>query len=93
MKDELAARRLKLQHYNDAELIEGLGWILDQAMHGKISGACFIIKHNRYQHTVGVLGKYRDDPYCALPSVKKLKVLLKQFGIEIEEHSKIEHTY
>ncbi len=91
--DELKARRLKLQNFNNAELIEGLGWALDQAMTGQITGACFIIKHDRFKHTIGILGKYREDPYCAMQATKKLRRTLKNQARTLEEHINIEHNY
>lgn len=85
MINELNVKRLKLQEFNNSELIEGLGWILDQAINGNITGACFIIKHERYHHTIGILGNYKDDPYCAMQATKKLKRILKKSARELEE--------
>jgi hypothetical protein len=93
MTDELNAKRLKLQQYKNSELIEGLGWVLDQAINGNITGACFIIKHDRFKHTIGVLGKYRDDPYCAIRASKKLKKLIEKHADELEHTSELKHVY
>jgi hypothetical protein len=89
MINQIQAKKLKLQNLSNSELIEGLGWILDQAINGNINGACFIIKHDRYKHTVGVLGKYRQDPYCAIQAQKKLKKVIKVYAKELEEHNVI----
>ncbi len=91
--DELRERRLKLQTYQNTELVEGLGWALDQAINGKITGACFVLKHGRFQHTIGVLGKYKDDPYCAMQATRKLRKILKEDAKKMEEEVYLEHTY
>ncbi len=93
IRDELQQKRLKLQQYKNHELVEGLGWLLDQAINGQINGACFIIKHDRFKHTIGVLGKYREDPYCALRASKKLKKLIVKYAAELEEHVELDYKY
>ncbi len=93
MEDELSARRLKLQNYTNKDLIEGLSWVYDQALNGNITGACFIIKHDRFKHSVGVLGKYRDDPYCAIQAHKKLKRVIKKYAKEKEDHAELQPQY
>jgi hypothetical protein len=93
IQDELQQKRLKLQQYKNSELVEGLGWVLDQAINGNITGACFIIKHDRFKHTLGVLGKYRQDPYCAIRASKKLKKLIEKYADDLEDVTDIEYKY
>ena len=85
MKED--AKRLELVAYDNSDLIEGLSWILDQAIAGHIKGACFIVKHERFKHSIGVLGAYRDDPYCAMRAVNKLNHLINKYADEMEMHS------
>lgn len=93
MTDQVTARRLKLQNYKNKDLIEGTSWIYDQVIKGEIKGMCFIIQHNHFHHTVGVLGGYRDDPYCAIRASDKLKSLIDQYAAELEEHTAFELQY
>ncbi len=93
MTDELLQKRLKLQNYRNKDLIEGASWIYDQIINGEIKGMCFIIQHNHFHHTVGVLGDYRRDPYCALRPTDKLKTLIEQYATELEEHIEVEYKY
>lgn len=85
--------KLVLQNFRNKELIEGLSWIYDQAISGKISGACFIIMHNRFKHSVGVIGDYRADPYSAIRAIKKLEATVHNYAEELEEHAEVEIQY
>lgn len=88
----MAQPKLVLQNYRNKNLVEGLAWVYDEAMRGNISGACFIIKHNRFKHSIGVVGEYRSDPYCAMRAVKRLEKTINLLADELEEHPDIDIT-
>lgn len=87
----MAETKLVLQNYRNQNLVEGIAWIYDLAMRGEISGACFIVKHNRFKHSIGIVGGYKSDPYCALRAVKRLKKLIHTQARSLEMMAEVDH--
>lgn len=84
---------LVLQTYKNKELVEGLSWLLDQALNGEISGACFMIEYSQFKHSIGILGNYRKNPYNAIRPINRLKNLIDEIADELEEYTEHEIEY
>lgn len=61
------------------------------AINGEITGACFVVKHNRKKHTIGVTGTYRDEPDCAIRPLRQLEKMAEKLGDDIEVYEDFDH--
>lgn len=83
-------RKLKLQTFTNAETVETLSHLFEEALDGKIKGLCFFVKYDTHLHKIGVTGAYRDRPYAASRPLKKLIKELDKLADEREEEAQTE---
>lgn len=81
----MTVKKLEIVQLKNKNLVKSLGWLLDQAIAGHITGACIVVQHNRFKHAFGIMGEYSRDPYCANRAVKKLKKVIKKEAKKLED--------
>lgn len=65
-------------------IIETLEVLLDMAKKGKVIGLIYGVKHEPFNHSIGVAGSYADMPVCGKRVADKISKVLEQRAEEME---------
>jgi len=69
--------QLKVVTYTNLNVIQCLETLLEQARMGKITGICYVVKHAPYHHSMGVVGRYLENPISGKRMAEKLVNVLE----------------